>query len=452
MKIGRYEVVGMLGRGGMSRVYKVKVPVIKKIAALKLLSPDPLLAKLLNPKTIVDLFVSEAFTMAQLRHPNIVNVWDYDQAGGKPFYLMDYFCNNLGVMIGENYRTEKASRVISLDKAIHYVRQILQGLGRLHDAGIVHRDIKPYNILITEHDMVKIGDFGLSKLRGEAFKGPSNLKVGSPWYAAPEQEKNPDHVDFSADIYPVGIMLYRMLTGLLPPENRKKLVVPSRLNPDLDEHWDQFILKTMASQRKDRFPTAFHMLKDLETLADSWEKQKEKFCRLVKSPETPQQNKRINSLPRSESIKAKPSKAKKIFQLDDLWKPKFFSANDFKRKTKNSIIDKSTGLIWQKSGSPYPLTWDQAKSYIHTLNENGFDRRSDWRLPTVNELITLLTDTPHGEDFCMEPMFDRTQKWLWSADRRSFMAAWYVSMDLGFVAWHDFTGYYYVKAVCKERQ
>ena len=119
MKIGRYKVLGLLGKGAMSRVYKVKVPVIEKIAALKLLSPDPLLANLLDSNKVLDLFVSEAVTMAHLRHPNIVDVWDFNRWEGKPFYLMDYFCNNLGVMIGENYRTEIPSRVISIHKDTH---------------------------------------------------------------------------------------------------------------------------------------------------------------------------------------------------------------------------------------------------------------------------------------------------------------------------------------------
>ncbi|MCU0614498.1 MAG: serine/threonine protein kinase, partial [Desulfobacterales bacterium] len=181
MKIGRYEVCGMLGRGGMSRVYKVKVPVIGKIAALKIMSPDPLLAKLMDTAKLNELFISEAVIMAGLRHANIVDVWDFDEADGNLFYIMDYYCNNLGIIIGETYRTEQPSRVIRLDKAIHYISQILAGLARLHHAGIIHRDIKPFNILVTEQDTIKISDFGLSKLRGETFGGPRNLNVGSPF-------------------------------------------------------------------------------------------------------------------------------------------------------------------------------------------------------------------------------------------------------------------------------
>ena len=83
----------------------------------------------------------------------------------------------------------------------------------MHHAGIIHRDIKPYNLLVTDHDTIKICDFGFSKVRGENFSGPPTLKFGSAWYAPPEQEDNPDSVDFSADLYAVGITLYRMLTG-----------------------------------------------------------------------------------------------------------------------------------------------------------------------------------------------------------------------------------------------
>jgi serine/threonine-protein kinase len=185
---------------------------------------------------IRNLFISEAITMSNLRHPHIVEVWNLDETeDGKLFYVMDYYFNNLGIMIGESYITEAPSRIIKLDKAIKYIRQILLGLACLHHFDIVHRDIKPFNILVTDLDTIKICDFGLSKLRGEDFKGPENLKVGSPWYAAPEQEAHPDNVDRRADIYSVGIMLYRMLTGELPAENYEK---PSKINDDLNHTWD----------------------------------------------------------------------------------------------------------------------------------------------------------------------------------------------------------------------
>jgi serine/threonine-protein kinase len=215
-KIDKYEVCGLLGKGGMGMVYKVRMPVVGKVVALKLLSPHPNLVALIGEEEIKRLFVTEAVTMAGLRHPNIVAIWDFHESEDLTFLVMEYFCNNLGVIIGETYRVEEPSRIVSVDKAIHYTRQTLEGLSRLHQAGIIHRDVKPYNILVTDEDTAKITDFGLSKLRGETFRGPSNLMVGSPYYAAPEQEEDPNQVDVRADLYPVGVMLYRMLTGELP--------------------------------------------------------------------------------------------------------------------------------------------------------------------------------------------------------------------------------------------
>ncbi len=454
MKIGRYEVCGMLGRGGMSRVYKVKVPLIGKIAALKIMSPDPLLAKLMDTAKLRELFTSEAVIMAGLRHANIVDVWDFDEADGKLFYIMDYYCNNLGIMIGETYRTEQPSRVIRLDKAIHYIGQILAGLARLHHAGIIHRDIKPFNILVTEQDTIKISDFGLSKLRGETFGGPPNLNVGSPFYAAPEQEQNPDDVDFTADIYPVGVMLYRMVTGELPPEDRTLMKMPSHFNPDLDEHWDQFIVTALSLYRFERFSGAEEMMKELEYLSNLWQRKKDNVCKIsdpVHSAESDDNvSEMVSRFQRHESIKVCSSHAKNIFGLDDLWRPLEYTGNNFIDNQDGSVTDKTTGLTWQKSGCPYPLTWHQAKNYIGSLNRKRFAGHECWQLPTINELMSLLTRTPHGEDLCIQPLFDQTQKWLWSCDLRSFMSAWYVNVELGFVAWHDFTGYYYARGVCRD--
>jgi serine/threonine-protein kinase len=94
------------------------------------------------------------------------------------------------------------------------------------------------------------------------------------------------------------------------------------------------------------------------------------------------------------------------------------------------------------------MTWHEAHGYVEQLNRAHFAGRTDWKLPTISELMSLLTDVPRAGDLCIEPIFDRRERWLWSSDRRSFVAAWYVSIDLGYVAWQDFSCYYYVRAVC----
>ena len=441
--IGKYKIRGLLGRGGMSKVYKVQLPVVGKIAALKLLDPDPLLVDLIGINKIRDLFISEAKKLAELRHPNIVEIWNFDEVDGRPFYLMDYYFNNLATMIGETRRTDCPSRIINLDKAIEIVRQILFGLACLHHAGIIHRDIKPFNILLTDQDTVKICDFGLSKLRGEKISVPSNLNVGSPWYAPPEQEANPNHVDNSADLYATGITLYRMLTGKLPEESPAK---PSRYNPDLDEAWDNYLLKSIAHRPADRFSRANDMLNELDKLEAAWQERKSMICSIAEHPATDHPQPEMMRL-RNTPIKIAPQEASHSFKVDELWRPAQYVQNAFRTETHDLITDAVTALTWQQAGSQYPLTWHQAGKYVDSLNRKQYAGRNNWRLPTVDELMSLLVETPHGEDYCIAPVFNPTQQTLWSCDRRSFTAAWYVSVNMGFVAWQDFSAYFYVRAV-----
>jgi serine/threonine-protein kinase len=444
-KIGKYIVRGLLGRGGMSKIYKVAHPVIGNITALKHLDPDPLLVRLMGMGAIREMFVSEAVTMAGLRHANIAAIFDFDEADGRPFYLMAYFPNNLRVMIGESSRPDEPSRPLRAEKAVHYTRQTLQGLACLHHAGIVHRDIKPANLLITDQDTVKICDFGLSKLHGESFAGPPGVKVGSPWYASPEQEADPDRVDATADIYAVGVTLYRLLTGVLPAHDYRPV---GQFNPDLDDAWDEVIRTALARRRRNRFPSALDMSAALEDLERRRLAETERLCRLQpQEDDRPAPPAAAGTVLRSRCIKVDPRRAQERFPIDGLHRPRVYHRHDFVRSSAQAVSNAATRRMWQQSGSPFPVTWHQAREYVARLNQDGFAGYGDWRLPTIDELITLLRDLPRGGDNCTAPVFDQSRIWLWSCDRRSFTAAWYVSSDLGFVAWQDFTAAYYVRAV-----
>jgi serine/threonine protein kinase len=448
--IGKYKIRGLLGRGGMGRIYKVEHPLIGKIFALKMLRPHPLLLNLMGREKIVDMFKAEAVTMAGLRHPNIIEILDYDESGGNPFYLMEYYVNNLGDMIGETYRTDQPSRKIRIEKVVHYAAQTLSGLDCLHHAGIIHRDIKPYNLLVTDQDTIKICDFGLSKIRGEKFSGPPNLKVGSAWYAPPEQEEAPDSVDFSSDLYAAGVTIYRMLTGILPSGDYLPV---GRFNSDLDDAWDDFLAKATAPNPVHRYVTAAQMLADLQQLETAWLEKKEQICRLPEPDKTAGAGPvTMRVRPRSQCIKVDPRNARQTFGLDDLWRPARYLNNAFVLSRDETVTDRATGLVWQQAGSKLPVNRPQAVAYIEQLNASNFTGSRAWRLPTVEELMTLLTELPQGEDLCIEPIFEPTQKWIWSCDRRSFTAGWYLSVDLGYVAWQDFTGYRYVRAVRTGRQ
>jgi len=445
-KIGKYEVCGLLGKGAMSTVYKVRIPKLGKIVALKLLSPHPHLVGSLGMEEITNRFVGEATTMASFRHPNIVSIWDFAETDGRVFLVMEYYCNSLGLIIGETYRAENPSRTLTLDKTIHYLRQILAGLSRLHQAGIIHRDIKPYNMLVTEEDTVKITDFAFSKLRGELLDPPPNLMIGSPYYAAPEQEQDPDGVDVRADLYSVGVMSYRMLTGTLPVHNG---VRPSEFRSDLVKEWDSFMAKAMSQKRQDRFASSEEMLAALEQLAADWEENKERICAEAPPLKTKKKEKQKSKLIlRDESIKVRPRQAREMFQLDELWRPRHYVNNVFEEKGDPTVNDRATDLLWQQDGSDFPMTWHEAHGYVQRLNRERFADRSNWRLPTVDELSSLLTETGQATDWCIEPVFSQDKRLIWSADRSSFVAAWYVSVDMGFIGWQDFSCYFFVRAVC----
>ena len=440
--IGQYEIIGILGRGGMGTVYKVRLPRLDKIAALKCLEPNPRLIQLLGEDRLRERFAFEAKLIANLRHPNITDVWGLEEADGRLCYLMEYFCHNLGTVIGETYWADSPSRMIRIQRAVRYTEEILEGLSRIHAAGIIHRDIKPFNIMLTDQDSVKIADFGLAKIKEETANFPEDLFIGTKGYAAPEQAASPDTADIGADIYSAGVILYRMITGRLP---QNPVIAPSRLNRDTDSDWDAFIFKAIAETPEKRFSDASVMSEGLRMLYQRFIERKEKSCPIIENPIYQTDFPKTFGL-RSEGVSVSAENAQTVFNLNELWRPLDYIPNRLKLCGNGTIQDDATGLIWQQSGSEYPMTLDQTQAYIRALNESR-SRDTLWRLPTIEELMSLLIPPPPAEDFCFESVFNSRQKWVWSSDRRSFKSAWYVNVEMGFVASHDNTGFLYVKAV-----
>ncbi|QGY39682.1 protein kinase [Pseudodesulfovibrio cashew] len=453
MKIGRYEIRGLLGRGGMGAVYKAAMPVTGRIVALKVLRPAEIMEDLVGMEALTSMFLKEAATMASISHANIASVLDvHDGADGSPaHFTMEYFCGNLGVLMGETYEVEAPSRRLGVEASLQLAREMLRGLDRLHYEGIVHRDVKPFNVMLAEDEggvgHVKLIDFGLSKLRGEPTPGPKGMVVGSPYYTAPEQEADPEAADARSDIFSVGITLYRMLTGCLPTEDPAARRPVCELHPDLDCAWDDMFAQALAPDPAGRYPDAMTMIAALDSLEAKWRDQKDAVCSGVDLLLEPERH-APDWTPRDVPIKVPLKAARERFALDELWRPTEYGQGDFLDHYDGTVLDRATGLIWEKYGSRYPLTWERAHQHVARLNKHAYGNRTDWRLPTVEELTTLFTGRTEPGDFCQQSAFDPRKARLWSADTKAFSAAWYADAELGFVWWQDRTCRFFARAVC----
>lgn len=437
-KIGRYEIVGRLGRGGMSTVYKGRAPVTGRLVAVKILQPrNEIFVELVGEEKLRQMFVEEAVIMGGFSHDHVAKVIDCDEHQGQPFIVLEYFAHSLGGVIGESYKVEAPSRILSSTKTKMYLIQALKGLERLHFAGIVHRDIKPYNLMLTSDDRVKIIDFGLSRVRGEEKMAIPGMQVGSPYYAAPEQERNPKSVDGRADLYSMGVLAYRMLTGRLV-DSRGELVPPSCFHPGLESGWDDCIKKALARRPDDRFCNALEMRLAVEALDEGDRKQ----CS-SSSPFFVGEILESKLRFRPERVMLKD--IRKLLDLDELLRPEHYFATEFLPESQLVILEKRTGLAWQRRGAGFPLDWQQAQEYVNALNEEQFGGREDWHLPTVEELRSILAPPTHLSGCYVWPLFEAGVHWVWSGDPCNRRQAWSVDVVEGYFERLDRDG---VASVC----
>ena len=246
------EILSCLGRGGMGVVYKARQITLDRLVALKLLAPE----REKDPQ-FSDRFAREAQALAKLSNPNIVTVYDFGQAGGFFFLLMEY-------VDGANPRTLLQAHKFTPEQALAIIPPLCDALQYAHDRGIVHRDIKPENLLMDREGRVKVADFGLAKMLG-ADPDEDENSVGTPSYMAPEQVADPAHVDNRADIYSLGVVFYEMLTGELPG---KRLEAPSR-KVQIDVRLDAVVLRALEKEPELRYQQAIVLKTDVETVAQA---------------------------------------------------------------------------------------------------------------------------------------------------------------------------------------
>src|SRR5271166_1478545 len=253
-KIGKYDVIDIIGRGGMGVVYLAKDPYLDRLVAIKMMNVD------VHENTdFLERFYREAKSTASLQHPNIVTVYDLGEYQSRPFLVMQYL---EGQSLEALLRTH---RPMTLLEKISIIVEVCQGLGYAHQHGIIHRDIKPANIMVLNDGGVKIVDFGIARLGDNTMTRTGQI-VGSLYYMPPEQLRDKP-VDSRADIYSTGVVLYQLLTYSLPFEGESTGSTLAKIISDDPPPFSQFALsyppeleaitlKSLAKNRDQRFPTA----------------------------------------------------------------------------------------------------------------------------------------------------------------------------------------------------
>ncbi|MGA7240683.1 MAG: serine/threonine-protein kinase, partial [Bryobacteraceae bacterium] len=253
--VGDYQVVGILGAGGMGKVYKVRNAISDRVEAMKVLLPD-----LAAQAELSDRFLREIKTQASLEHPNIASLHTALRVDNQLLMLMEF-------VEGVTLEQKLKEGPLPVGQAVDYISQALSALDYAHQHGVIHRDIKPANMMLTPMGLVKLMDFGIAKGSGDQRLTMTGTTMGSLYYMSPEQIKGAAHIDSRADLYSVGVSLYELVTGKKPFDGdsqfaimsahlEKTPVPPVEVDPRLPQELNDAILMAVAKDPAMRFQTA----------------------------------------------------------------------------------------------------------------------------------------------------------------------------------------------------
>lgn len=261
----RYEIVEKIGGGGMALVYKAKCNLLNRYVAVKVLRTE-----FTSDKDIIEKFKRESQAAASLSHPNIVNLYDVGEEGDIYYIVMEYI---KGKTLKELIQ-EKG--ILTLEEIINYTRQIALALQHAHHNHVIHRDIKPHNIMITEDNRAKVTDFGIALAATSSTITNMGNVIGSVHYFSPEQARG-GYTDEKSDLYSLGIVMYEMATGKVPFEGDSPVAIalkhiqqepkiPSEINPDISRNLEEIILKLIQKDQASRYQNTQSLIEDINQL------------------------------------------------------------------------------------------------------------------------------------------------------------------------------------------
>jgi len=265
----RYEIMEELGMGGMGRVYRVKDQKLDEEMALKVLKPE-----IAADKGMIERFKNELKLARKIAHRNVCKMYDLNEEEETPYITMEY-------VLGEDLKSFiRRKGKLSEEETIAIAKQVCEGLEEAHTLGVVHRDLKPQNIMIDEKGQAKIMDFGIARSVEAPGITHTGMMIGTPDYISPEQAEG-EEADQRSDIYALGVILYEMVTGRVPFKGDTALSValkhksqlpkePRKLNPEVSESLNRLILICMEKDRERRYQTAEALLSDFRNIEESF--------------------------------------------------------------------------------------------------------------------------------------------------------------------------------------
>lgn len=263
--IGNYKIVGRIGKGGMGDIYKAVQKSLNRTVAIKVLSPQMGRSEEFSKR-----FDIEARAISLLQHQNIVSIFEFGEEQGLKYFAMQYVD---GEDLGKRLLHKKP---LTVEEVIDYSKQICRALRYAHSKDVIHRDIKPQNVLIDKNNGCRLTDFGIAKIYAETNITMTGVAVGTPEYMSPEQAEG-DVLDAQTDIYSLGIVIYEMLTKRPPFTGTNPVAIaykqvhelpipPSAMRKDTPKRLELIVLKTLKKNRMERYKTVEALLNDLDTV------------------------------------------------------------------------------------------------------------------------------------------------------------------------------------------